>query len=115
METGHLEIMATLESLCKPDPQRNVPFEPVRDKLIDLYGAAADHYDIINAFKLTMEAGGAGSLHLSDLRDFTTIFVNQRVYKLPFSVYAVVAQYPQKYPMIKNAILTWAWKQPPIG
>ena len=50
MKTGHLEIMSTLVGLCVPSPNGSVPFEPVRDKLIDLYGAAADHPDFVHAF-----------------------------------------------------------------
>ena len=42
MKTGHLEIMSTLVRLCTPNPQGNVPFEPVRDKLVDLYGSTVD-------------------------------------------------------------------------
>ena len=58
METGHLEIMSTLVNLCTPSPSGSMPFEPVRDKLIDLYGAAVDHPDIVNAFRLVIDAGG---------------------------------------------------------
>ena len=58
MKTGHLEIMATLVGLCVPSPNGSVPFEPVRDKLIDLYGAAVDHPDFVHAFRLVMDAGG---------------------------------------------------------
>ena len=36
MKTGHLEIMSTLASLCQPKPDHSVPFEPVRDAVIDL-------------------------------------------------------------------------------
>ena len=39
MKTGHLEIMSALQSLCKPNPQGEVPYEPVKEKMIDLYGA----------------------------------------------------------------------------
>ena len=58
MKTGHLEIMSTLVGLCVPSPNGSVPFEPVRDKLIDLYGAAVDHPDFVHAFKLAVDAGG---------------------------------------------------------
>ena len=58
MKTGHLEIMATLVRLCEPEPDGSVPYEPVRDKLIDLYGAAVDHPDFVHAFKLVIDAGG---------------------------------------------------------
>ena len=38
MKTGHLEIMNTMESLCRPDPFDNLSVEPVHAKLIDMYG-----------------------------------------------------------------------------
>ena len=77
MKTGHLEIMATLVDLCKPDPTGVVLFEPVRDKLIDLYGSAVDHPDFVYAFRLVCDAGGAGSRHMNDLHEFTKVYVNQ--------------------------------------
>ena len=58
MKTGHLEIMSTLVGLCQPSSNGEAPFEPVRDKLIDLYGAAVDHPDFIHAFRLVIDAGG---------------------------------------------------------
>ena len=58
MKTGHLEIMSTLVGLCKPDPRGCVPFEPVRDKLIDLYGTEIDHPDFLHLFKVVVDAGG---------------------------------------------------------
>ena len=67
MKTGHLEIMPTLVALCEPSPGGSVPFEPVRDKLIDLHGAAVDHPDFVHAFRLVIDAGGAGSVHMQDL------------------------------------------------
>ena len=42
MQTGHGEIMSTLTTLCKPDPTGAVLFEPVRDKLIELFGSPVD-------------------------------------------------------------------------
>ena len=60
MKTGHLEILTTLVGLCKPDPQGCVRFEPVRDKLIDLYGSEIDHPDFLHLFKVVCDAGGGG-------------------------------------------------------
>eukprot|EP00959_Pyramimonas_sp_CCMP1952_P324832 6799268-Pyramimonas_sp.AAC.1 len=70
MKTGILEIMATLQGLCKPDPRGCVPFEPVRDKLVDLYGAEAENPDFLSLFKVVCDAGGHGRLHLQGLRAF---------------------------------------------
>ena len=44
MKIGHLEILAALTLLCKPDPLNGVvEYEPVRHQLIDMYGPAVDH------------------------------------------------------------------------
>ena len=56
METGHTEIMKTLVSLCKPSPGAGalqstvVEFEPIRNKMLDLYGSSVDHPDFFKAF-----------------------------------------------------------------
>ena len=113
MKTGHLEIMSTLVGLCAPHPNGSVPFEPVRDKLIDLYGAAVDHPDFVHAFRLVIDSGGAGSVHMKDLDAFTSVHVNQKLRKMRMEVYAVVAPYPVEFPKIKNACLKWSWRQAP--
>ena len=59
MQTAHTYIMTTLVSLCKPSPGScEVPFEPVRERMVELYGAAVDHPDFCNAFQLVLDAGG---------------------------------------------------------
>ncbi len=113
MKTGHLEIMSTLCALCKPGPNGTVPFEPVRDKLIDLYGAAVDHPDFVHAFRLVIDAGGAGSVHMQDMENFTSVYVNSKLRKMRMEAYAIVAPYPVAFPKIKNASLKWSWKQTP--
>ena len=113
MKTGHLEIMSTLVGLCKPDPRGCVPFEPVRDKLIDLYGTEIDHPDFLHLFKVVVDAGGESSIHMEDLFSFTGVFVNQKIRKFRMEAYGVIAPYPVEFPRIKNACLKWAWKQPP--
>ena len=113
MKTGHLEIMSTLVGLCKPDPQGCVPFEPVRDKLIDLYGTEIDHPDFLHLFKVVCDAGGESSIHMKDLFSFTGVFVNPKIRKMRMEAYGVIAPYPVEFPKIKNACLKWAWKQPP--
>ena len=67
MKTGHLEIMRTLVAPCKPDPGGTVLFNPVRDKLADLYGAAFDHTNFLDALKFVLAAGWADSPHMNDL------------------------------------------------
>ena len=116
METAHTEVMKTLVGLCKPDPtagDRFVPFEPVRSKMIDLYGSLVDHPNFQCAFRLVLDAGGCDSPHMKDMNDFTSVHVNPKVRKLRFETYAVVAPLPIKYPALKNALVKWAWKQKP--
>ena len=113
MKTSHTEIMATLVALCKPDPRGIVQFDPVRDKLVELYGGAAEHPDYTHAFKLVIDAGGCGSTHMEDLHQFTKVFVNPKVRKLRMETYATVASYPVDFPKIKNACIKWSWRQDP--
>ena len=114
MKTGHLEIMSTLVNLCNPKHSKEVPFEPVRDQLIDLYGAAVDHPDFVHAFRLVIDAGGARSVHMHDLETFTAVHVNQKLRKMRMEVYSIVAPYPLEFPKIKNACLKWSWRQTPV-
>ena len=43
-------MMATLVKLCNPDPSGSVHFDPVRDKLIEMYGAVVDRPDFVDGF-----------------------------------------------------------------
>ena len=53
MTTTQLEIWSAMENLCKPDPRSSIiKFEPVRDKLIDMYGAAADDINMLYMFRI---------------------------------------------------------------
>ena len=116
MKTAHTEIMKTLTGLCKPDPhdvEEKVPFEPVKDRMIELYGAAVDHPDFKNAFQLVLDTGGHSSPHMKDLHEYTDVFVNPKLRKMRFEAYAVVSPYPTVFPRIKIASLKWAWKQIP--
>ena len=113
MMTGHLEVMSTLARLCKPDPSSgSVPFQPVLDKLVGLYGSQVDHPDFHQAFRFVVSAGGADSMHIKDMQQFTQIFVNEKFRKMRMDVYAIIAPYPVKYVKIKNASLKWSWRQP---
>ena len=116
MKTSHTEIMNTLVGLCKPSPDDmdgKVPFVPVRDKMIEYYGAAVDHPDLVHAFQVVMDAGGHDSPHMADLHEFTNVYVNPKLRKLRFEAYGVVSPYPVEFPRLKNASLKWAWKQTP--
>jgi len=117
MKTSHTEIMNTLVGLCKPQPHDldgKVPWEPVRDKMLELYESAVDHQDFYHAFRLVIDAGGHDSPHMADLHEFTKVYVNPKLRKMRFEAYALVAAYPLQYPRIKNACLKWAWKQFPM-
>ena len=114
MKTGGLEVWNTLVGLCKPDPSTGVyPYEPIRDKMIELYGSAADSPHFLSMFRLVLDAGGAESPHLVDLKEFTTVHVNPKLRKMRDETYSVLAPYPEKFPRVKNACIKWAWKQPP--
>ena len=114
MKTGHLEIFTAMTNLLNPDPTNGiVEYEPVRDQLIELYGPSVNDLDFVFVFRFAMSAGGKGSIWLERLRNFTTIFVNQKKRKMQMSVYAQVAPYPVAVPGIKNACLKWSWRQTP--
>ena len=116
MATAHTEVMKTLMGLCKPDPDgdRTVLFEPVRDRMIDLYGSVVDHPDFHHAFRLVLDSGGGDSPHMKDLGDFTSVHVNPKMRKLRFGTYAAVAVLPYNFPGMKNGLLKWAWYQKPV-
>ena len=112
MKTAHTEIMTTLVSLCKPSPGScEVPFEPVRERMVELYGAAVDHPDFCKAFQLVLDAGGHDSPHMKDLQSFINAHVNPKLRKMRWEAYAV-AEYPVEFPKVKNAAIKWAYKQP---
>ena len=63
--TGHLAIMRALVSLCMPAPGTSeVPYDPVKEKMLKLFGAVADQGFLVHAFQLVLTAGGGGSLSL---------------------------------------------------
>ena len=74
MSTGAREVFRYMVALINPHPQAT-PFNPVRDKLISIYGPVADDNNLLNAFQYIMEAGGKGGIHLQDLN----VFYNQLV------------------------------------
>ena len=113
MKTSHTEIMNFLAGLCNPDPRTGtVPWEPVRDKMVELYGAAVDHPDFFQAFTLVMSVGGGKSLHIKDLQKFIDTFVNPKNRKMRFEAYPVVTAIGIDYPKLKMASLKWAYRQP---
>ena len=101
MSTAHTDVMKTPVGLCKPDPHgdgRTVLFEPVRERMIDLYGTIVDHPDFHHAFRLALDAGGSESPHMKDMTDFTAVHVNPKLRNLRFETYAAVAVHPIEFP-----------------
>ena len=87
MKTSHTEIMNTLVGLCAPSPndvEGKVPFEPVREQMIECDGASVDHPDVYHAFRVVMDAGGHDSLHMADLHEFTKVYVNPKLRNIRF-------------------------------
>ena len=112
MKTSHTEIMNCLAGLCNPTPDTmEVKWEPVRDRMIELYGTAVDHPDFFQAFRLMLDLGGSGSPHVEDLREFINFCVNAKVRKMRFEAYPVVTGYPKEAPKLKTSSIKWAWKQ----
>ena len=114
MKTAHTEIMSTLANLSVPQPGRDIiPFEPIRDKMLDLYGSAVDHPDFLQAFRFILDIGGPAGVHWQGLADFTATCVNPNARKMRFEAYAVVTALPEAFPRLKVACLKWAYKQTP--
>ena len=113
MGACHTEIMNTLVGLCKPGPSGEVPFAPVQNKMVELYSSAVDYPDFVNAFRLVMEAGGAESPHMHDLKEFTQVCVNPKKRDMRFEIYSVVTEHPKEFPRIRNAMIKWSWRTTP--
>ena len=110
MKTGHLEIRRTLVARCRPDPDGTVLLQPVRDTLIDLYGAAVEHPSFVDAFKFVLAGGGADSPH-EGLGGFHFRFCEpensqdgHRGIRESVPIWREVAE-------IKNACVKWSWRQ----
>ena len=56
---------------------------------------------------------GATSVHMRDLHELTSVYVNPKLRKMRMEAYAALAPYPVDFPRIKNACIKWAWKQTP--
>ena len=62
LATGHLEIMRTLKSLCKPDPNNmEVPWDRVKAAMLKALGSTVLDEAYYNAFQLVVTAGGQSS------------------------------------------------------
>ena len=100
-----------MQGLCQPgkdDLDGKVPFQHVREKMLEFFGSQVDHQEFHKAFIFILDAGGADSPHLKDLNSFTAVFVNPKKRKMRFEAYGVVVTYPLEFPRIKVACLKWA-------
>ena len=52
-------------------------------------------------------------MHMRDLHEFTTVYVNPKLRIMRMEAYAAVAPSPLDFPIIKNACIKWPWKQTP--
>ena len=67
LTTGHLEIMRTLKSLCKPDPSTmEVPWGRVKAAMMKAFGPVVQDEAYYNAFHLMVTAGGRDSKSWGD-------------------------------------------------
>ena len=65
--TGHLEMMRTLNSLCRPDPRTlEIPWGKVKAAMLKTCGPFALDDACYNAFKLMVAAGGHESKSWAD-------------------------------------------------
>ena len=62
MATGHLEIVMTLKSLCKPHPKTlELPYKQVEAMLIKNFGSVVRDPSYYNVFQLVVTSGGKNS------------------------------------------------------
>ena len=65
--TGHLEMMRTLKSLCRPDPRTlEIPWGKVKAAMLKACGPFALDDACYNAFQLMVAAGGHESKSWAD-------------------------------------------------
>ena len=75
--TGHMEIMRSLVALCEPNPRSHeVPFDPVKKKLLELFGSDVDQPGFEAAYKLVVLSGGCDSPTFKDLFNWADYFVD---------------------------------------
>ena len=92
--TGHLEIMRTLKSLCKPDPKTlEMPYPPVRSALIKSYGSVVNDTPFYHAFQLVVLSGGHESETWDDFFTWTNYYVDERRRQIRPETYSTLVQY----------------------
>ena len=113
MATGHLEIMRTLVGLCIPSPQgETVPFGPVKQVLLEMFGSSADHPNLVDCFNIVRSVGGRDSLLVKEFFDFCDQFVIEYGYKFRMEIYDAIASIPVCFPRVKFMLLKTCWCTP---
>ena len=111
MEVGGNEIPRYMCSLSNPAPQAT-PFDPMRDEVIQRYGASGQDPNLLHALQFILEAGGKGSILLADYFNFQELLCDPKIRRLEFSAYRTVNLIPPKFPRLRLAVLLYTWKQP---
>ena len=112
--TGHMEIMRTLVALCEPHPKSHeVPFEPVKVKLIQLFGSVVDSPAFVKAYELVLKSGGSTSPTFQDLFNWADYVVDEEYRKWRPDSYQTFALYPAEFPNIVKMHLKHVWSQKP--
>ena len=93
--TGHLEIMRTLKSLCKPDPTTmEVPWQRVQAAMAKTFGTCVLDEAYYHAFQLVAQSGGNASETWSEFFKWAGYFVDESKRMIRLDTYSTLAQYP---------------------
>ena len=111
MEVGGNEIFRYMCSLSNPAPEPT-PFDPIRDHVIQMYGASGQDPHLVHAFQFILESGGRDSQLLNDYQTFQEFFCDPKNRRLDFSAYKSVNNIPPQFQRLRLAILLYTWKQP---
>ena len=96
--TTHLEIMRTLQGLCKPEPKTmEVPWDRVKAKMIKTFGPAARDDAYFAAYQLIVTAGGHVSESWDDFFRWAGYFVNESRRQIKTETYVILAKYPPAF------------------
>ena len=101
-------------ALCEPSPRSHeVPFDPVKKKLLELYGSDVDHRGFVAAYKLVVLSGGCDSPTFKDLFNWADYFVDEGFRTFPLESYITLASYPDKFPNIVKMQIKHTWVHRP--
>ena len=98
LATGHLEMMMTLKSLCRPDPRTlEIPWGKVKAAMLKTCGPFALDDACHNAFKLMVAAGGHESKSWADFFQWAGYFINESKRMIRPEAYRIFAEYPSSH------------------